>query len=72
MTIEGDMNITVTDLGKTIADCFKFRHKIGLDVAMEALREAWNAKRITMDELHRYAKVCRVENVMRAYLESLT
>jgi len=72
MTIEGDMNITVTDLGKTIADCFKFRHKIGLDVAMEALREAWNAKRITMDELHRYAKVCRVENVMRPYLESLT
>jgi predicted transcriptional regulator of viral defense system len=72
MVIEGDMNITVTDLGKTIVDCFKFRNKIGLDVAMEALREAWNAKRITMDELHRYAKVCRVENVMRPYLESLT
>ena len=57
---------------KTVADCFKFRNKIGLEVALEALRETWREKRSTMDELMRYARVCRVENVMRPYVESLT
>lgn len=56
---------------KTVADCFKYRHKIGLDVALEALKDGWRKKLFTMDELHRYAKVCRVQNVMRPYLESL-
>lgn len=56
---------------KTVADCFKFRNKIGLDVALEALREAWREKRVTMDDLMRYARICRVGNVMRPYLESL-
>jgi hypothetical protein len=55
----------------TVADCFKFRNKIGLDVALEALREAWNGKRATMDELWRYAEICRVANVMRPYLETV-
>ena len=63
--------LRVTSVAKTVADCFKFRNKIGLDVALEALREAVNAKRVTMDELWRAAKVCRVANVMRPYLESL-
>jgi predicted transcriptional regulator of viral defense system len=57
---------------KTVADCFKYRHKIGLDVALEALRETWQARRATMDDLWRYATICRVANVMRPYLETLT
>ncbi|MFW2372637.1 MAG: type IV toxin-antitoxin system AbiEi family antitoxin domain-containing protein, partial [Gammaproteobacteria bacterium] len=56
---------------KTVADCFKYRNKIGLDVALEALKEGWNNKRFTMDELFHYAKICRVQNVMRPYLETL-
>lgn len=61
--------VRVFGVAKTVADCFKFRNKIGLDVALEALREAWNGKRVTMDELWRYAEICRVANVMRPYLE---
>ena len=57
---------------KTVADCFKYRNKIGLDVALEALRETWRERRATMDELWRYAKVCRVANVMRPYLASVS
>ncbi len=56
---------------KTVADCFKFRHKIGLDVALEALRDCWRQKKATMDELYQAARVCRVAKVMRPYLESL-
>jgi len=66
-----DVIIRVTGVAKTVADCFKYRNKIGLDVALEALREAWRAKRMTSDDLWRYAKVCRVANVMRPYLDSL-
>ena len=56
---------------KTVVDCFKYRNKIGLDVAIEALRDSWRKKKATMDELWTAAKVCRVSNVMRPYLESL-
>jgi predicted transcriptional regulator of viral defense system len=63
--------VRVTNVARTVADCFKFRNKIGLDVALEALQEAWHAKRTGMDELWRYATVCRVANVMRPYMESL-
>jgi len=56
---------------KTVADCFKYRNKIGLDVAIEALRECLRSRHCTMDDLWRYAKICRVQNVMRPYLESL-
>ena len=64
--------VRVTSVARTVADCFKFRNKIGLDVALEALREAWAARRVTMDELWRYAVQCRVANVMRPYMESLS
>jgi len=57
---------------KTVADCFKYRNKIGLDVALEALRDCWRQRKATMDEIWAAAKVCRVANVMRPYLESLT
>lgn len=70
-TIEG-VNVRVYGVAKTVADCFKYRNKIGTDVAVEALRDAWRQKRCTMDALWRYAKVCRVSNVMRPYLEMLT
>ncbi len=56
---------------KTVADCFKYRNKIGLDVAIEALRECLRSRRCTMDDLLRYARVCRVHNIMRPYLETL-
>jgi len=56
---------------KTVADCFKFRNKIGLDVAIEALREALRAKRCTREELWAAGKVCRVTTVIRPYLEAI-
>ncbi len=63
--------VQVTGVAKTVADCFKFRNKIGLDVALEALREARREKKATADELWRYAKINRVTNVMRPYLEAV-
>jgi len=71
VTIEG-VNVSIYGVAKTVADCFKYRNKIGLDVAMEALRDAWRQKRCPMDEFWHYSKICRVSNVMRPYLEMLT
>ena len=68
--IEG-VTVRVYCPAKTVADCFKYRRKIGTDVALEALRDCWRSKRCTMDELWRYAAVCRVTNVMRPYLEAV-
>ncbi|MET0062396.1 MAG: type IV toxin-antitoxin system AbiEi family antitoxin domain-containing protein [Candidatus Thiodiazotropha endolucinida] len=68
--IEG-VNVHVYSPAKTVADCFKYRNKIGLDVAIEALRECRRARHCTMDDLWHYAGICRVRNVMRPYLESL-
>lgn len=61
----------VTSVAKTVADCFKFRNKIGLDVALEALREARRARKAGADELWRCARIDRVANVMRPYLEAV-
>ncbi len=69
--IEGEM-VRVYGVAKTLADLFKYRNKIGLEVALEALREAWRGRRFTMDEILRNARICRVERVMRPYLEVLT
>ena len=63
--------VKVYSPAKTVADCFKFRNKIGLDVAIEALRETWRNRQATMDELWQAAKVCRVANVIRPYLEAV-
>jgi predicted transcriptional regulator of viral defense system len=63
--------VHVFGVAKTVADCFKFRNKIGLDVALEALRECWRARRCTMDDLWKAAATCRMTRVMRPYLESL-
>lgn len=70
--VVGGVTIRITGVAKTVADCFKYRNKIGLDIALEALREAWRGKRMTSDDIWRYAKICRVANVMRPYLDSLT
>ncbi len=56
---------------KTIADCFKYRNKIGLDTAMEALKLYRQHKRVKVDDILRFAQICRVEKIMRPYLESL-
>jgi predicted transcriptional regulator of viral defense system len=65
------VEVKIYNPAKTVADCFKFRNKVGLDVALEALRETWRGRKATMDELWEAAKVCRVANVMRPYLEAI-
>ena len=68
--VEG-VPIRVYSAAKTVADCFKFRNKIGLDVAIEALKDSLRQKKATINEIYRYAKVCRVSNVIRPYMEAL-
>ena len=68
--IEGVL-VRIYNPAKTVADCFKYRNKIGLDVALEALREAIRERRCTIDELWRYAKICRVTEIMRPYMEAM-
>jgi predicted transcriptional regulator of viral defense system len=63
--IEG-VQVNVYGAAKTVADCFKYRHKIGI----EALRDVLRSRKATVDEIHRFAKVCRVGKVMQPYLES--
>lgn len=65
------VQVKVFSPAKTVADCFKYRNKIGLDIALEALRDGWTKKCFTMDALYYFAGVCRVRNVMKPYLESL-
>jgi len=64
--------IRVYSASKTVTDCFKFRNKIGLDVALEALKDAWHSRKVTMAELSHFAKINRVERVMQPYLEAVT
>lgn len=69
--VEGG-KIRVYSPAKTVADCFKFKSKVGADLAVQALRECFRQKKATIDELWAAAKVCRVANVMRPYMESLS
>jgi predicted transcriptional regulator of viral defense system len=66
--IEGQA-VRIYSLARTVADCFRFRNGVGLDVALEALTEAWRSKRLKLDELNRIAKKLRVQRVMQPYLE---
>ena len=68
--IEG-VPVKVYSPAKTVADCFKFRSKVGTELAIQALRECFREKKASMDELWEAAKICRVANVMRPYIESL-
>lgn len=68
--IEGVV-VKVYNPAKTVADCFKYRNKIGLDVAIEALRDCRSKKNCTNEELWRYAKICRVSKIMKPYMEAI-
>lgn len=63
--------LRVYSIAKTIADCFKYRNKIGLDVAIEALKDVMQNKRTSIEEILHFAKICRVEKLMKPYMESL-
>jgi predicted transcriptional regulator of viral defense system len=69
-TING-VTVKIYSLEKTIADCFKFRNKIGLDVAIEGLKEAWISRKITMDKLVEAANINRISKIIRPYLEAI-
>ena len=69
-SVEG-VAVRVYSAAKTVADCFKFRNKIGLDIAIEALKDCLRQRRATVNEIYRYAKICRVSNVIRPYMEAL-
>jgi predicted transcriptional regulator of viral defense system len=68
--VEG-VPIRVYSAAKTVADCFKFRNKIGLDVAIEALKDSLRQRKANINEIYRFAKMCRVSNVIRPYMEAL-
>jgi len=68
--IEGQA-VQVYSIAKTIADCFKHRHKIGLDVALEALADAWRQHRLSLAELNEFAAINRVQRVMQPYIETV-
>lgn len=63
--------LRVFSAAKTIVDCFKFRNKIGINIAIEALRDGWIKKKFSIDELDNYAKIQRLHNVMKPYIETI-
>ncbi len=69
--VEG-VSVPVYSVAKTVADCFRFRNRIGVNVAVDALRDAWQNKKATSNELWQFATTCRVLSVMRPYFDSLT
>src|ERR1700733_2390581 len=68
--VEG-VPVRVYSAAKTVADCFKFRNRVGLDVAIEALKDCLRQRKANVNEIYRYAKICRVSNVIRPYMEAL-
>jgi hypothetical protein len=68
--VEG-VRIRVYSAAKTVADCFKYRNKVGIDVAVEALRDFSRKHRGGADELARCARICRVSRVMQPYLDAI-
>ena len=64
--------VSITSPARTVIDCFRYRNKVGIDVAMEALRDVVRSRKATMDEISRAAEVCRVRTVMKTYLEALS
>lgn len=69
-SIDG-VSVPITSPAKTIVDCFKYRSRVGQDVAIEALRDGLKSRKATHAEIGRLAKICRVQNVMRPHLETL-
>jgi len=68
--IEG-VQVKIYSAAKTVADCFRMRSKVGYDVAVEALRDGWRGRKFTLADLMSYAKIDRVDKVMRPYIEAL-
>ena len=68
--IEG-VEVKVYSPAKTVVDCFRLRSKVGLDVALEALKEGWHDRRFSVDELMQLATACRIANVIRPHFEML-
>jgi predicted transcriptional regulator of viral defense system len=68
---EQGVSIRVYSPAKTVVDCFKFRNRIGTEVAVEALRDTLRERRATPAEIMKYAELCRMETVIRPYLEAL-
>ncbi len=66
------VDVPIFSAARTVVDCFKFRNKFGLDVALEALRDGWSERKFTIDELGRHATRQRMANVMRPYVEAIT
>ncbi len=66
------VNVRITTPARTVVDCFKYRSKVGLNVAVEALHDAWRKKKAAADDLWNQAALCRVGNVMKPYFESLS
>jgi predicted transcriptional regulator of viral defense system len=66
------VSVSITSAARTVVDCFRYRNKIGIDVAMEALRDAVRSRKTTVDEISRAAEVCRARTVMKTYLEALS
>lgn len=66
------VKVPVFNAARTVVDCFRFRNKIGLDVALEALRDGWRQRKFTMNDLWHHATRGRVANVMRPYIEAIT
>jgi predicted transcriptional regulator of viral defense system len=69
--IEG-VPVQVFAAAKTVADCFRMRSKVGYDVAVEALKEGWRLRKFTLDEVFHFAKLNRVDRIMRPYIEAIT
>ncbi len=69
--VEG-VEVKVYSPAKTVADCFYYQRKVGLDVALEALRDAWRSHKVTMDELYHYAEVRNIKSKMLPYLNTLS
>lgn len=68
--IEG-IGVPIYSVAKTVADCFKFRNRIGLDVALEALTDAWRQRRLTLADLNHFAAINRVQRIMQPYIEAI-
>jgi len=66
------VNVKIFSAAKTVIDCFKFRNKVGLDVAIEALKDCWYQRKASLAQLWHFAKSCRMQNVIRPYLEVVT
>jgi predicted transcriptional regulator of viral defense system len=70
-SIQG-VRVRLTSPARTVVDCFRYRNKVGLDVAMEALRDAVGSRKATVSEIDRAAEVCRIRTVIAPYLEALS